>query len=392
MKKIRVVHILPMLSPGGAERVAVHIVKGLDPGRYQPVVISFRERQGCELDDLLDNAGIEVRYLDKHPGFDYRMFSRVYRALGDSRPDVIHTHLHVLRYALPSMLLLHHSSHLHTVHNLAEREIEPRGRWIQRYAFSRGVVPVAVAQEVARSVERLYEIPRCPVIPNGIPTSHYACPRIPRAHWRAREGFDNQNVLFACVARFAPQKNHSLLIKAFAEGPALDPNAHLVLVGDGVLREQLLQQISRLGLDRQVHLLGLRADIPEVLGAMDVFVLSSDYEGNPLSVMEAMASGLPIVSTDAGGVSDLFENEKEGFLVRPGDAQLLAQRMTALLQDQEARLRFGGAAMRRAREYFDVSTMIHGYEELYEDLVGRSHSRAPQARSNAFPLQPNIPA
>lgn len=392
MKKIKVVHVVPMLSPGGAERVAVHIVKGLDRQRYEPVVISFRERQGCELDHLLDNASVEVRYLDKHPGFDYRMFSRVYRALKDSRPDVIHTHLHVLRYALPSMLLLHHASHLHTVHNLAEREIEPRGRWIQRYAFSRGVVPVAVAQEVAHSVERLYEIPRCQVIPNGIPTSHYACPRIPRAQWRERQGFDNEDVLFACVARFAPQKNHALLIKAFAEGPALDPNAHLVLVGDGVLKEQLLQQISRLGLDRQVHLLGLRADIPEVLGAMDVFVLSSDYEGNPLSVMEAMASGLPIVSTDAGGVSDLFENEKEGFLARPGDVQFLAQRMTSLLRNQEVRQRLGRAAMRRARECFDVSTMIRGYEELYEDLLARSHSRAPQARSDAFPLQPNIPA
>lgn len=373
MNKIKVVHIVPMLSPGGAERVAVHIVRGLNRQRYEPVVFSYAGRLECDLDHLLDEAGVEVRYLGKRPGFDYRMYSRIHAALRDSRPDIVHTHLHVFRYALPFLLLRKKAALLHTVHNLAEREIEPRLRWLQRYALKHGVVPVAVAEGVADSLEQLYGIQRCRVIPNGIPTDRYARPQTPRKEWRAREGFEDDDVLFVCVARFAPQKNHALLVKAFAQGPASNPHAHLVLVGEGALQDRLEEQAMSLGLARQVHFLGLRTDIPDVLGAMDVFVLSSDYEGNPLSVMEAMAAGLPIVSTAAGGVPDLFENGKEGYLVPPGDFQGLSNSMGALLRNREARQSLGMAAARRARKNYDVSTMVQAYEEVYESLVDQAH-------------------
>jgi glycosyltransferase involved in cell wall biosynthesis len=376
MNKIKVVHIVPMLSPGGAERVAVHIVRGLDRQRYEPAVISFTGRLGCDLDHLLEEAGIEVRYLGKRPGFDYRMYYRLPPVLKECQPDIVHTHLHVLRYALPFLFLCKKASLLHTVHNLAEREIEPKLRWLQRYALNHGVVPVAVAEEVAVSLGHLYGIQRCRVISNGIPTDRYARPQIPREEWRAREGFGDKDVLFVCVARFAPQKNHALLLKAFAQGPASDPNAHLVLVGEGALREQLEQQAKNLGLASQAHFLGLRTDIPDVLAAMDAFVLSSDYEGNPLSVMEAMASGLPIVSTAAGGVRDLFESGKEGLIVQPGDVQGLANSMTSLLRNSEARRSLGMTAARHARENYDVSRMVQAYEGLYENLIHQSHRRS----------------
>jgi len=373
MKKIRVLHIVPTLSPGGAERVAVHIVTRLNSQRYEAAVVSLGRRKECDLDRLLEEAGVEVRYLGKPPGFDYRMYFRLHRALRDYRPDVVHTHIQVLRYALPSMLLLKRASLLHTIHNLAEREVEPRARFIQRYAFNHGVVPIGVATEVALSVERLYGIQKCRVISNGIPTDRYGRPQTPPKEWRAREGFGDDDVLFVCVARFAPQKNHAMLLKAFRQGPASDPNAHLVLVGEGILREQLEEQAKYLDVDRQVHFLGLRADIPDVLGAMDVFVLSSDYEGNPLSVMEAMASGLPIVSTAAGGVPGLFDNGREGLIVQPGDVQGLSNSMKYLLGNREARRSLGVAAAQRARENFDVSTMVQAYEELYENLFTHLH-------------------
>ena len=371
MKKIKVVHIVPMLSPGGAERVAVHIVRGLNSRRYEPAVISFTGRLGCDLDYLLEDAGIEVRYLGKRPGFDYRMYYRLPPVLNELKPDIVHTHLHVFRYALPFLPLRKKASVLHTVHNLAEREIEPPLRWLQRYALKHGVVPVAVAEEVADSLRRLYGIQRCRVIANGIPTDGYAKPQIPRKEWRAREGFGEKDVLFVCVARFSTQKNHALLLNAFARGPACDPNAHLVLVGEGILQKSLETQAKSLGIDRQAHFLGLRTEIPDVLGAMDVFVLSSDYEGNPLSVMEAMAAGLPIVSTAAGGVPNLLENGKEGLIVQPGDVDGLSSAMTFLSGNRELRQFLGGAAARRAKEKFDVSKMVQAYEELYESLVNQ---------------------
>src|SRR5437879_13842102 len=104
------------------------------------------------------------------------MYSRLHRVFRDFRPDIVHTHIQVLRYALPSMLLLKHASLLHTVHNLAEREIEPGLRWLQRYAFRHDVVPIAVAKKVALSIERLYGIHRCRVISNCIPRDYFGLP------------------------------------------------------------------------------------------------------------------------------------------------------------------------------------------------------------------------
>jgi glycosyltransferase involved in cell wall biosynthesis len=388
MNKVKVMQIIPMLSPGGAERVAVHIARGLNRRRYEPLLISFSGRVGCDLDYMLEEAGIEVRYLGKHPGFDYRVYGRLDSVLKECQPDVIHTHLHVLRYALPSMLLRKRVAMVHTVHNLAEREIEPRARLIQRYALTHGVEPVAVAEEVAGSLSKLYGVRRCRVIPNCIPTDLYANPGIPRKEWRAKQGFQDSDVLFVCVARFAPQKNHALLLKSFAQSAVSDPRAHLVLVGEGDLRANLEEQVSTLDLAGKVHFLGLRSDIPDVLSAMDVFVLSSDYEGNPLSVLEAMASGLPIVSTAVGGVPNLFEAGKEGFLLPAGDLQGLARSMNSLLKYEAVRRSMGAAASNRAKTNFDVANMVRAYEEVYEDQLALSQLR----NVSGFFRGPAIPA
>jgi len=373
MNRLKVAHIVPMLGPGGAERVAVDIVKGVDRQRFEPMVISIWRRLECDLDRLLDDSDLPVVYLGKGWGFDGRTYHRLHRVLRHCRPDIVHTHLHVLRYALPSLLLLRNVSSLHTVHNLAEREVEPRARCIQSYALNHGVVPVAVSEEVAISLKRLYGIQQCHVVPNGIPIDAFAHPRTARKEWRAREGFRDDQVLFVCVARFSPQKNHELLLKAFAQGPASDRSAHLVLIGDGVLREQVKEQAKDLALNGQIHFLGLRNDISDALRATDVFVLSSEWEGNPLSVMEAMASGLPIVSTAVGGVPDLLANGREGFLVPPGDVTGFSGSMTYLLRDVGTRRSMGKAAAQRAKQDFDVSRMVRSYEQLYENLADHAH-------------------
>lgn len=386
MKKIKVVHIIPMLGPGGAERVAVHIVKGLNRQRFDPRVISIWRRVGCDLETQLDDARVPVHYLGKGPGFDGRAYHRLHHALKTLRPEIVHSHLHVLRYALPSLLLLKGMATLHTVHNLAEREVESRARCIQRYAFLHGVVPVAVSEEVAHSLKPLYGIKSCRVIPNGIPTSDYAHPKVTRAEWRAKAGFREDHVLFVCVARFAEQKNHALLLDAFAKRPAGNPVAHLVLVGDGPLREPLEAQAKRLGVAERIHFMGVRTDIPEILRAMDVFVLSSDWEGNPLSIMEAMAAGLPVVSTAVGGVPGLLADGKEGLLEERGNAAGLANSMAFLLDSAEARRTMGAAAAEHARRHFDVSAMVQQYEQLYEHLFDRSHRRTSEKSAHSHTL------
>ena len=377
--KCRVLHVLANLGAGGAERMAVHIVLGLNRQRFEPAVVAYRGRFGSDLEQQLDEAGVKTWFLDKGPGFGWRTYYRLHRVFKEFRPDIVHTHVHVLRYAFPSLVYFKPRLMVHTVHNLAEREVEPRARWLQRLAYRRGVIPVAVAREVAVSMERLYGIGNSRVVWNCIPTDVYASPQTSREVWRAKQGFSEEDVLFVCVARFAPQKNHALLISAFAKGPAADPKAHLVLAGQGVLRAQLQERVNELGLTNRVHFLGLRRDIPDVLGAADIFALGSDYEGNPLSVIEAMAAGLPIVSTAAGGVPELLQNGKQGFIVQPGHGEELSEAMVILLKDRDLRRTMGAAAAARAKEKFDVSAMVRAYEDLYDELSAPSqtwrHSR-----------------
>jgi len=372
--KHRVLHILANLGAGGAERMAVYIVRGLNRHRFEPAVVAFSGRVGSDLEQQLDEDGLKTWFLGKGPGFGWRTYHRLHRVFKEFRPDIVHTHVHVMRYAFPSLVYFKPKMMVHTVHNIAGREIEPRARWLQRLAYRQGVIPVAVAREVAASLERLYGIAGCRVVWNCIPTDLYASPQTTRAAWRAKQGFSEGDVLFVCVARFAPQKNHGLLINAFAKGPASDPRAHLVLAGEGSLRAELQERVNKLGLTSRVHFLGLRTDIPDVLGAADVFVLSSDYEGNPLAVIEAMAAGLPIASTAVGGVPELLQNGKEGFIVQPGRAEQLSEAMATLLKDGNLRRAMGAAAATRAREKFDVSAMIRAYEELYDEIATPSHN------------------
>jgi glycosyltransferase involved in cell wall biosynthesis len=360
---------------GGAETVAANLLRTSDPEHFDARAISLLGPFGWEgLEETLTQDGVPVRYMGKKRGFDSSVVARVARTLQYFRPDVVHTHTYALRYALPYMLWRRTSAMVHTVHNLAEREVEWYGRWVHRLAFRRGVLPVAIASEVADSIRRVYGIDDPPLIPNGIPVHTYRSPTIDRQRWRNREGFLPAEILFVCVAWLRPQKNLALLVESFCRGPASDPRAHLLVVGTGPLRSELEGQIGASGLQERVHLLGKRTDVPEILNAADVFVLSSDYEGNPLSVMEAMAAGKPMICTAVGGVPELVE-EGCGLLVPPRDAQALSKAMGHLLENPSARKAMGEKSARVAVERFDLRIMTEAYEDLYKKLVAGDRPR-----------------
>lgn len=366
----RVLHVLPNFRPGGAERMAVNLMRTLSRERFEAGAVSLFDPSGTDLEETLAQSGIPVWYLGKRRGPDPRMFTRIARVLRRFRPDVVHTHQYVLRYTLPTML--HRTpAMVHTVHSLADKEVPRSGHWIQRLAFKRGVLPVAIAQEVADSLGCLYGVSGFPLIPNGVPVEAYRWPSVDRRTWRGREGFATGDVLFVCVARLSPVKNPALLLESFAHGPASDPRSHLLLVGEGELRPELERRIRALGLQGKVHLLGLRPDIPEALNAADVFVLASGWEGNPLSVMEAMAAGKPVVCTAVGGVPELVEDGRSGLLVPRGDAAAFSGAMSYLLEDPGAGEAMGERAAGIACERFDLEVMTRAYEELYEARLAK---------------------
>lgn len=373
---LRVLHILPSLRPDGGERIAVYVASRIDRRRFEPAVVSVNAPVGSDLETALAEAGVRVWYLGKGAGFDWRIYSKMQQVFREFQPDIVHTHMQVLRYAFPSMLIHKPRLMLHSVQNVADRELEWRGRMLQRVGYRFGIKPIAVAREVAKSVERIYNIRNCEVIWNCVPTDHYGSPQIGREEWRAQQGFAPDDVLFVCVARFFPQKNHPLLLEAFARGPAGDPRARLLLVGAGPLLPQAQAEAKRLGIMEKVHFLGLRSDIPDLLAATDTFVLSSDWEGAPVALIEAMAAGLPVIATAVGGVAESFQNHKEGILLQPGDAAGIAQAMTMLLHNGELRRSMGAAAAVRAREQSDIGKMVRAYEDLYARALAPAYAPA----------------
>lgn len=351
---IRILEVLATLKRAGAETMVSSLACGLDRTRFETAIVTLFEKSDGDLESCVERCGVRVFRLDKHKGLDLRIFGRLRRVLTDFQPHVIHTHSYVMRYVLP----VASTAIVHTVHNVASHEVDTLGRWVHRAGFSRGVVPIAVAQEVSRSFQDVYGFQPAATIPNGIDASRFYRPEA-RFRWRRDHGFSTDQILICSVARLEPQKNPGLLIEAFRRLPS---DCQLLLAGQGSLEPQFT------GIDR-VHLLGLRSDLPELLSACDIFALASDWEGYPIAIMEAMAAGLPIVATSVGGVPEVVG--EAGSLVPPRDVAQLAAALGALVVDPARRHALGGTARSRAAR-FDVHTMVEAYSELFERVAARA--------------------
>jgi glycosyltransferase involved in cell wall biosynthesis len=367
MSEVRVLQVVPSFVMGGAERLSAQLAIELSGAGFDVRVISLYDPQGTELERMLASERIPVSFLGKRRGFDPRMFGRVYRVIKQFHPDVVHTHLHALNYAVPPALVLR-ARIVHTVHSVAEREAQRIGRHIPGILFRRAVAPVAIGREIQTSIKRVFGTDSH-LIPNGIPLARYAQPSVSRERWRSQMGFASDAMLFVSVGRFDPVKNHAQLIDAFALATGNRPNTHLLLVGNGDLQNLLKAQTKTLALTGRVHFLGVREDIPEVLGASDVFVFASKSEASPLSVMEALAAGLPIVGTAVGSVPEMVVDDWNGTLVRAGDSSALAAAMTGIQRDSTLRSRMGFAARASALD-FDIRKMAQSYATLYMKVAG----------------------
>ena len=297
-----VLQILPALATGGAEKMVVHLSGELTRAGVKTGVVSFFDNLGSQLEDALRADGLPVWSLGKHLGPDLGMIGRLRKLLRTLQPDVIHTHLSALRYAMAGVIGLERPPQIvHTIHRVAERDSEFGLRWLHRWCLRRGVTLIAVSEDVANSCERVYQQRNVPVIPNGIPVSRQVSRPETREKTRRELGLDDDSFVFCCVARLSPVKNHKDLIEAFA-GMVDISGVQLVLAGDGELRMELEELVRKLRIQQHVHFLGERDDIGDLLAASDAFVLSSISEGNPMSVLEAMSAGLPVVATSVGGL------------------------------------------------------------------------------------------
>jgi glycosyltransferase involved in cell wall biosynthesis len=195
-------------------------------------------------------------------------------------------------------------------------------------------------------------------------------------------GLPPQAPVILTVARFAPQKGHQVLLEAIPTVLAHQPAAQFLWVGDGPLLPALRARAKSLGVGNHLHFLGRRDDVPELLGAADLFVLPSRFEGLPLAVLEAMAAGLPVVGTQVCGTQEAVADGRTGQLVPPDDPPALANAITALLSQPALAARFGAAGQQRFARLFGAGRMAQETADLYGELLRRPRLVEPSANDS----------
>ena len=375
--KVHIVHLLSSFGMGGQERVALDLALGQVRAGHRVTALSLAPAPDGPMAEQFRAAGAEaVRVARSRPGLDPVLVLRLARWIGANAVDLAHTHNRMaLIYGAPAAAL----SGVAVVHTKHGNNPEGGAQLLVARLAARGADAfVAVSPETAAFARRRNEVAerRLAVIPNGIELGRFRPDPAARRRVRDALGIDGAAWVVGTVGRIAEEKNQALLLRAMA--PLLAPATRLVVAGDGPLLPSLSELAGALGVGAFVHLLGARRDVPDVLNALDAFVLCSDTEGLPLVIPEAMASGLPVVSTRVGGVPGVVDEGRTGFLVPPGDEEALRGRLAMLRDHPEIGAACGAQARQDAVTRFSAERMLGAYMQVYERVLSRRSRRPPR--------------
>lgn len=384
MSTLSIVHVLSSFGTGGQERVALELAKQQRAAGHRVSALSLAEPPEGPISTLFQASGVHTASIPKRgPSFDPSLAVRLAQYGSKLRVDVVHTHNpQALVYGAPAAALAR-TPCVHTKHGV--NPDPSRRMWLRRAASKMVDAYVAVTPTLARlAVDRAECDPtKLRVVPNGIDTNHFAPDAEARARVRAELGIPENAWVVGTVGRLSPEKNQGLLIDAMA--PMLDPRRHLVIVGDGPEQEKLAARARATLRPERIHFTGARQDVAALLASFDAFALTSDSEGLPLVLLEAMAVGVPVVATAVGGVPDLVEHGKTGSLVAPGDGTALLTELVRLSTRPQSALETAGVARRLVLERHSTEHMARAYENLYLRVMRRSGS----ATSDSLPMAAN---
>lgn len=367
---VPILFLLPSLDVGGAERQLASLVARLDRTRFRPLVACQHGRG--RVAEEIEASGVRVQQLSDRRRFDPLFFARTLRLMRCEGVRLVLTQgfstgvvarLAAVAGRVPVRVLAEHAT--------GERDMTPL-----RHLVNRTLAPLTTAWVAVAAGQRDYLTgvkhiapDRIHVIHNGIDTSAYGG-RNARNRVRAEFGISTTAPVSGIVAMLRPEKDHETFLRAARGVVDRIGDARFVVVGDGPLRAELVRRATELGLERCVVFTGWRADVADVLEALDVSVLcSTDVETFPLSLLESMASGLPLVGTRVGGVSEMIAEGHNGILVQPRAPLELAAALMRVLQDPATAQRWGRASRQRAEREFGVQRMVERYEELFATLL-----------------------
>ncbi len=365
-----IVHLLSSFGVGGQERVALDLALGQKARGHRVSVLSLAPEPDGAMAREFQQGGITVGRVPKRGGLDPTLVPRLAHQLRKHRADVVHTHNPLpLIYGAPAARLIGAAA-IHTKHGINPGSRAHRA--LRRVAAQLTHAFVAVSDTTAAQARALHDVSpgKLHTIPNGIRLDRYAPDPEARAATRVELGLGDAWVV-GTVGRLDAYKNQALLVRAIA--PLLSSSVRLVIVGDGDNRGEVEAAVAALPEPRWVVMTGRRMDVPRLIHAFDVFALSSKTEGLPLVVPEAMAAGLPIVTTSVGGLPGVVDHGQTGLLV-PVDEAALAAALAKLASDRELAQAMGRRAREVALERYSHDRMVEAYLELYASARNGSPS------------------
>jgi sugar transferase (PEP-CTERM/EpsH1 system associated) len=357
-----IVHLIYRLDIGGLERVMLNCINQMQSENFKHIIISLTDANHFSQSE---GNPIEVYCLGKKQGSDLGIHFKLYKLLKKIKPTILHTYnLPTIEYH-PIAWLAGVKGHIHAEHgrDIADPQgLNKRHNLLRKLMSSFIHSYVSVSEDLHRWLINSVGIPakKALLIQNGINTERFNVPKI-----------ESRQLRFAIVARITPVKDHLNLLNAFAlinQEIGREKMPELAIVGDGEQREKLEQYCDEKGLNT-VSFLGARDDIAQILSQTDVFVLSSIAEGIPMTILEAMSAKTPIVATRVGGIPEVVEEAKEGFLVDKSDSAALAQGLLRYINQPELILEHGENARAKVLKNFNEKHMVHAYLQQYKALV-----------------------
>ena len=352
--KKRILIVMGRFAIGGGENMVYELIKQLDRSKYEIMVLCT----GCPIHNSLEQSVIglvPISYLNFTGKLTVHKVLRFFRTVQKLNPDLIHSHLGGNAYTLPWATITN-ARLIVTAHTTPEKAFSRLSEKFVRILLKRkNFTLVAVSSENQKKMLKYFatSTEKCKVINNGIDLSRF--------YHIKHKGFN-----FINVARQDENKNQASIVRAFAKIHKCNPETGLILLGDGPEHEKLKALVSELGIDDCVYIPGNISDTEKFYATSDCYVQSSHREAMPLSVLEAMASGLPIVTTDVGGLKDVVSDN--GYLVENNENRLL-DAMDAILRLKPAERAAMQESSLRIVEEYSSTTMADQYTELYEDAT-----------------------
>jgi glycosyltransferase involved in cell wall biosynthesis len=353
--KRRVGLVIGQLTVGGAEGQLLQVVRRLGP-RFEPIVYSLSARPTA-MRSALAEQGIAVREI---VGSGLSRTRRLAAALREDRIDIAHSWLFIANAYVAAAKLTGGPWHLVTAaRNCKVQGLASRLANVVAFRVSERIVVNSV--DVETYITREYRAPRdrIRVIANGVDTGRFR---------PAESNAGGRPLHVVTVGRVVRQKNHALFLDAARQLLERGVDARFTIVGDGPLRAELGKRAAELGIAAQVTFAGERHDVEEILRTADLFWLTSSWEGMPNAVLEALASGVPVVVTEVSGTRELVEPGKQGYIVGLDDSRAIAERSAAILGDAAVRAAMAAAARERAL-LFSTDAMVAKLEGLYDEML-----------------------